>query len=97
MGAPISEQETVIQFDRDGETMNIYTSDSTVMTKLDKIYKRKREHRADGQLYAVEYDVDKRLLSFRSKLTKRTMTEEEKAVLSERMKRMRAIQLAQQP
>lgn len=97
MGAPISEQETVIQFDRDGETMNIYTSDSTVMTKLDKIYKRTREHRADGQLYAVEYDVDKRLLSFRSKLTKRTMTDKEKAVLSERMKRMRAIQLAQQP
>lgn len=48
MGAPISEQETVVQFDRDGETMNIYTSDTTIMTKLDKIYKRKREHRADG-------------------------------------------------
>ena len=94
MGAPISEQETVVQFDRDGETMNIYTSDSTIMTKLDKIYKRTREHRADGQLYAAEYVVDKRLLSFRSKLTKRTMTEEEKAVLSERMKRMRARQLA---
>lgn len=45
--AVISEQETVIQFSRDGETMNIYTSDSTVMTKLDKIYKRKREHIAD--------------------------------------------------
>ena len=52
--AVISEQETVIQFGRDGETMNIYTSDSTVMTKLDKIYKRKREHIADGQIYAVE-------------------------------------------
>ena len=84
--AVISEQETVIQFSRDGETMNIYTSDSTVMTKLDKIYKRKREHIADGQIYAVAYDVDKRLLSFRSKRTRRTLTDEQKKAAAERLK-----------
>lgn len=88
MGAPISEQETVVQFDRDGETMNIYTSDTTIMTKLDKIYKRKREHRADGQLYAVEYDVDKRLLTFRSKRTKLNLTDEQRKAAAERAKRI---------
>lgn len=64
---PKEEQETVIQFDRDGETMNIYTSDSKAITKLDRIYKRTKEHRNGGELYAVEYDVNKQLLTFRTK------------------------------
>ena len=34
-----SEQDTVIQFSRDSETATIWTSDRTVMTKLDKLVK----------------------------------------------------------
>lgn len=40
MNIPTSEQETVVQYDRNGETMTIYTSDTTQMTRLDKIYSR---------------------------------------------------------
>ena len=29
MNIPTSEQETVVQYDRNGETMTIYTSDTT--------------------------------------------------------------------
>lgn len=37
MSIPTNEQETVVQYGRNGETMTIYTSDSTQMTRLDKI------------------------------------------------------------
>ena len=40
MGIPTSEQETVVQYDRNGETMTVYTTDSTQITRLDKIYQR---------------------------------------------------------
>lgn len=37
MGLPIYEQETNINFMRDEDTATVYTSDSTTMTKLDKL------------------------------------------------------------
>lgn len=36
MGVSIAEQETCITFSRDEEYANIYTSDTTMMTKYDK-------------------------------------------------------------
>lgn len=60
------EQETVIQFDRAQDEMSIWTSDTTVMTKLDKIYPRYRVQKQNRHVWAVEYLVPKRLLTFRS-------------------------------
>lgn len=60
------EQETVIQFDRVQDEMSIWTSDTTVITKLDKIYSRHRVHKQNRHVWAVEYLVPKRLLTFRS-------------------------------
>lgn len=37
MSVAMNEQETVIRFGRDSEECEIYTSDTTVMTKLDKL------------------------------------------------------------
>lgn len=37
MSVAMNEQETVIHFGRDSEECEIYTSDTTVMTKLDKL------------------------------------------------------------
>ena len=37
MGLNISEQETSVSFTRDSDICTVYTSDSTVMTKLDKL------------------------------------------------------------
>lgn len=89
MSIPTNEQETVIQYDRNGETMTIYTSDSTQMTRLDKIYQRHKEHRQAGEVIAVEYVVDKGLLSYRSKRGKRVLTDVEKARLTERLQAWR--------
>lgn len=93
MGIPTNEQETVVQYDRNGDTMTIYTSDSTQMTRLDKIYKRSREHRQAGEVVAVEYKADKRLLSYRSKIVKKSLTDEQRAGLSAKMKALREKQI----
>lgn len=70
MSIPTSEQETVVQYDRNGETMTVYTTDSTQITRLDKIYQRHKEHKQAGEVVAVEYVVSKRLLSYRSRVPK---------------------------
>lgn len=77
MSIPTNEQETVVQYDRNGETMTIYTSDTTQMTRLDKIYSRHKEHKQGGEVVAVEYVVDKKLLSYRSKRFKRVFSDEQ--------------------
>ena len=86
MGLSTSEQETVVQYDRDGDTATIYTSDSTQITRLDKIYKRHREHKDNGEIIAVEYVIDKKLVSYRSKRIQRNLTAEQRAIQSARMK-----------
>ena len=93
MSITYEEQETVIQYDRTGELMHIYTSDTTQMIRFDKIYKRSKEHRAEGEVVAVEYDVPKRLLTCRAKPRKVTMTAEQRAAASARMKKLRQKQL----
>lgn len=37
MNTPIYEQETIIRINRDEEKVTVYTSDITMMTKLDKL------------------------------------------------------------
>lgn len=37
MSIPVNEQETVVQFSRDSDVCSIWTSDTTIMTKLDKL------------------------------------------------------------
>ena len=93
MSIPTSEQETVVQYDRNGETMTVYTTDSTQITRLDKIYQRHKEHKQAGEVVAVEYVVSKRLLSYRSRVPKSNMTDEHRAAFSDRMKAVRKKQL----
>lgn len=86
---PTDEQETVIQFDRNGTVCHVYTTGSTVMTKLDKIHKRVKQDYVNGKPIAAYYEFDKKLLSFRSKIPKRTLTDEQKKAASERLKKGR--------
>ena len=97
MGLNISEQETSVSFTRDSDICTVYTSDSTVMTRLDKLaesdksphWKLKEEHRLqNGELVGKTYETHKRLISFRSSITTREMSEEQKEAASERFKRM---------
>lgn len=86
---PTDEQETVIQFDRNSDTCTVYTTDSTVMTKLDKIHKRIKEDFSERKPIAAYYRFDKRLFSFRSKIPTRKMNEEQRKATGERLKRSR--------
>lgn len=86
---PTDEQETVIRFDRNSTVCHVYTTDSTMMTKLDKIHKRVRQDYINGKPIAAYYEFDKKLLSFRSKIPKRTLTDEQKKAASERLRKGR--------
>lgn len=95
MGLSIAEQETSINFMRDSDICTVYTSDSTVMTRLDKLadsdkaphWKLKEEHRLQGgELVGKTYETHKRLISFRADIATREMTEEQKEAAAERMK-----------
>ena len=93
----VEEQETVVQFNRAEKYATIYTSDKTMMTKLDKLvenspyYELKREeHAEDGTIVAKEYRLnEKSLVSFRSTKSNRTMSDEQKAKAAERMRNLR--------
>ena len=92
---PVNEQETTIQFDRDGEMASIWTSDSTVMTKLDKLVSDPESPwectRTDvdelGWVVCRAYQCPKWLISFKSK--KRTVSDSQRAILAQRLKEYR--------
>lgn len=86
MSIPIYEQETVIQISRDSDKMEIWTSDTTMMTKLDKLCKKSTrwmctsEGKIDGEVVNKEYTGDKVLLSLIPNTRKmKPLTEEQKA------------------
>lgn len=63
----VAEQETVIQISRDEKVAHIWTCDTTVMTKLDKIYEVTDVAYVDGAVYSKRYECPKEFVSFRSK------------------------------
>lgn len=95
MGVTLQEQETTINFYRDCDICTVYTSDSTVMTKLDKLvenskaphWKLKKEHRSQsGELVGKTYETHKRLISFRADISTREFTDEQKEASADRMR-----------
>lgn len=95
MGLSLTEQETTISYYRDSDICIIYTSDSTVMTKLDKLaenpkaphWKLRKEHvTQSGELIGKTYETHKRLISYRADISTREMTEGEKEAAADRMK-----------
>lgn len=87
----ISEQETSILYMRDENFAKIYTSDSTQITRLDKLCETSPKYYsliADtgrGRTYRLS---DKSLISFRAK--KKEMTDEQRKAAGERMKKYQA-------
>jgi hypothetical protein len=66
--------------------------------RLKKLYpdKLKRTFSQAGEIVAEEYEIDRRMISFRSKLPEaHPLTEEQRKARSERMKAFRAKQLAE--
>lgn len=87
----ISEQEVHISFMRDQKWAEIYSSDSTYITRLDNLCKESPEMYSEiadtirGKTYRVE---DKTLISFRKK--KKELTDEQKLAAGERMRKYQA-------
>ena len=86
MNVPIYEQETVIQISRDSDKMNIWTSDSTMITRLDKLCEKSNRWtctsvgKIEGDIVNKEYIADKALLSLIPNTRKmKPLTEEQKA------------------
>ena len=88
-GLPCNEQETVICIDRETRAARIYTSDTRFINKLDKLYERKKVHRNEDGITAVEYEVAEKLISFRSGVVKRNLTDEQRQQIGERLHRGR--------
>ena len=93
-----SEQETTISFSRDGKTADVWTSDVTMMTRLDKLCKESPNNYTcieeaktlDGLLANKRYTIkNKKLVSFRSSSVKRQMTDEQRAKSAERLRQSR--------
>ena len=88
------EQETVVNYQRDDSSATIWTSDSTAMTKLDRLCKESPEYYTldriekdrDGNVVGKFYKLaDKKMISFRGKKVSRVLTEEQKAAMKERL------------
>lgn len=88
---PLYEQETIISFMRDEKTSQIYTSDTTQMTRLDKLCNEKDsmyeliEETKHGKRYLLH---DKTLIRFRRR--KRELSDEQKEAAGKRMRQYQA-------
>lgn len=88
MGLSIEEQEIHINASRNEKFATVYCSDSTWITKMDKLVKKS----PDLFQVVAENDVSKtyrfpkRLISIRSSI--RTMSDDQRQIASERMKNM---------
>lgn len=95
MGLTRYEQETVINFNNDEDTMQVYTADPALMRRLKSLpaYECIQKDRQDGKVIAMTFKASKKLLTLRSKRVKLELTEEQREERRERAKRIRANQL----
>ncbi len=94
MSLQIAEQETHVNFNRDDERATVYTSDTTMMTKLNKLinlqgteWKLESESRLEtGELVGKTYSCPVSLISFRKKKKEMSLTDEQKKAIGDRFK-----------
>ena len=96
MGLQIEEQETHLSFMRGDERAVIYTSDTTIMTKLNnlvelagtdwKVEKVAKLSRT-GEIIGITYSCPVNFVSFRKKAVQREYTEEQRKAIGERLRR----------
>ena len=90
------EQETCINFSRGDGRAEIYTSDTTMMTKLNKLVKspetewkleRVSKLERTGEVIGKTYSCPVEFISFRKKRVSRIYSEEEKKQISKRLRK----------
>lgn len=87
----IEEQEVCINATRDEEFATAYCSDRTWITKLDKLVEKSPDLftiLAETE-YGKTYRFPKRLISIRSSIVSREMTDEQKQLAAERLRSAR--------
>lgn len=94
----LSEQETTISYNRDEEHAVVWTNDRTMITKLDKLCREAPENYQcievckagiGGGILDKRYRInDKGLLTFRQHRVKLNLTDDQRAALVERAKRL---------
>ena len=98
MNIPVNEQETVVNFTRGSNEARIYTTDTTVLTKLHKLISRNSKDwklvsqdrdSVDHDVIAETYSCPKSLVSFRTAKQSRVLTDEQRKEMAERLKRAR--------
>ena len=93
MKLSIEEQEIHITASRDSDFAEAYVSDTTWITKMDKLVKKSPD------LFAVVAETDwgktyrfpKRLISIRSSIVTREMTDEQKQLVADRLRNAREL------
>ena len=98
MKIPPNEQETVINFSRNGEIASVYTSDTTMITKIKKlVIKNPKEwvvveiHKSENDIVAYTYECPKKLAAgLRSGSIKKEMTPEQRKASADRMRKVQA-------
>lgn len=91
MALSIEEQEVCINAMRDEEFATIYCSDRTWITKMDKLVEKSPalfEIVAETD-YGKTYKFPKRLISIRSSIVTREMTDEQKQLAADRLRNAR--------
>ena len=98
MGIALDEMETTISFSRTGAHAEVWTCDTTMYTRFDKLCKEspamytctEEARNRNGQLLSKTYRIaDKSLLSFKPKKRKVVLTEEERAERAKRFEKVR--------
>lgn len=95
MSLSIDEQETHVNFMRGDERAKIYTSDTTMMTKFNKLVELQDTEwklesvskLGNGEVIGKTYSCPINLLSFRTKSIKRDYSEEERKAIADRLHR----------
>ena len=87
----IEEQELCINAMRNEEFATVYCSDRTWITKLDKLVAKSPElfEVVVETNYGKTYKFPKKLISIRSSIVTREMTDEQKKLAAERLKNAR--------
>lgn len=89
MTVPVNEQETHVYYMRDEKYGKVYKSDSTQITRFDKLCKTSPdmytliEDTGRGKIYRI---ADKSLVSFRKNKTKLNLSDEQLEALKNRAK-----------
>ena len=97
MAVSLIEQETTISFNRLEKSVDVWTSDTTMMTKLDHLCESSPENykciESSGfklnpkEIASKRYRIsDKSLITLRSKKIERDLTEEQREELRDRMR-----------